>query len=82
MPEDLKLSQIDSSQLLPPFRVVRNHCQIIFACYFRKMSIVGWLFVAVVYLAVAQRQPIRVDYKVLQLLQRGRADTDFVRTQI
>ena len=45
MPEDLKLSQIGSSQLPPPFRglhspVVRKHCQIIFACYFRKSSIV------------------------------------------
>ena len=44
MPEDLKLSQIDSSQLPPPFRGlhspgVRKHCQIIFACYFRKSSI-------------------------------------------
>ena len=41
MPEDLKLSQIGSSQLPPPFRGlhspgVRKHCQIIFACYFRK----------------------------------------------
>ena len=39
MPEDLKLSQIGSSQLPPPFRGlhspgVRKHCQIIFACYF------------------------------------------------
>ena len=38
MPEDLKLSQIGSSQLPPPFRGlhspgVRKHCQIIFACY-------------------------------------------------
>ena len=44
MPEDLKLSQISSSQLLPPFRGlhyprVRKHCQIIFACYFRKSSV-------------------------------------------
>ena len=44
MPEDLKLSQIDSSQLPPPFRGlhspgIRKHCQIIFACYFRKSSI-------------------------------------------
>ena len=44
MPEDLKLSQIGSSQLLPPFRGlhspgVRKHCEIIFACYFRKSSI-------------------------------------------
>ena len=44
MPEDLKLSQIGSSQLTPPFRGlhspgVRKHCQIIFACYFRKSSI-------------------------------------------
>ena len=44
MAEDLKLSQIGSSQLPPPFRGlhspgVRNHCQIIFACYFRKSSI-------------------------------------------
>ncbi len=44
MPEDLKLSQIGSSQLPPPFRGlhspgVRKHCQIIFACYFRKSSI-------------------------------------------
>ena len=41
MPEDLKLSQIGSSQLPPPFRGlhspgVRKHCQIIFACYFQK----------------------------------------------
>ena len=46
MPEDLKLSQIGSSQLPPPFRglhspAVRKHCQIIFACYFRKSSIVS-----------------------------------------
>ena len=45
MPEDLKLSQIGSSQLPPPFRGlhspgVRKHCQIIFACYFRKSSII------------------------------------------
>ena len=45
MPEDLKLLQIGSSQLPPPFRGlhsprVRKHCQIIFACYFRKSSIV------------------------------------------
>ena len=37
-------------------------------------------------LAVAQPQPIRVDYKVLQLLQSerwgSRADTDLVRTEI
>ena len=44
MPEDLKLSQIGSSQLPPPLRGlhspgVRKHCQIIFACYFRKSSI-------------------------------------------
>ena len=44
MPEDLKLSQIGSSQPLPPFRGlhspgVRKHCQIIFACYFLKSSI-------------------------------------------
>ena len=44
MPKALKLSQIGSSQLLPPFRglhspEVRKHCQIIFACYFRKSSI-------------------------------------------
>ena len=44
MPEDLKLSQISSSQLPPPFRGlhspgVRKHCQITFACYFRKSSI-------------------------------------------
>ena len=44
MPEDLKVSQIGSSPLPPPFRGlhspgVRKHCQIIFACYFRKSSI-------------------------------------------
>ena len=44
MPEDIKLSQIGSSQLPPPLRGlhspgVRKHCQIIFACYFRKSSI-------------------------------------------
>ena len=44
MPEDLKLSQIGSSPLPPPFRGfhspgVRKRCQIIFACYFRKSSI-------------------------------------------
>ena len=42
--EDLKLLQIGSSQLPPPFRGlhspgVRKHCQIIFACYFRKLSV-------------------------------------------
>ena len=42
MPEDLKLSQIGSSQLPPPFRGLHSkHCQIIFACYFRKSSIMG-----------------------------------------
>ena len=45
MPEDLKVSQIGSSPLPPPFRGlhspgVRKLCQIIFACYFRKSSIV------------------------------------------
>ena len=44
MPEDLKVSQIGSSPLPPPFRGlhppwVRKHCQIIFGCYFRKSSI-------------------------------------------
>ena len=44
MPEDLKLSQIGSSQLPPPLRGlhspgVRKRCQIIFACYFHKSSI-------------------------------------------
>ena len=44
MPEDLKVSQIGSSQLPTPFRGlhspgVRKHCQIIFAYYFRKSSI-------------------------------------------
>ena len=44
MPDDLKVSQIGSSPLPPPFRGlhspgVRKHCQIIFACYFRKSSI-------------------------------------------
>ena len=44
MPEDLKVSQIGSSPLPPPFRGlhspgVRKHCQIVFACYFRKSSI-------------------------------------------
>ena len=44
MPEDLKLSQISSSPLPPPFRGLhspggRKHCQIIFACYFWKSSI-------------------------------------------
>ena len=44
MPEDLKLSQIGSSQPPPPFRGlhspgVRKYCQITFACYFRKSSI-------------------------------------------
>ena len=44
IPEDLKLSQIGSSPLPPPFRGlhspgVRKYCQIIFACYFPKSSI-------------------------------------------
>ena len=44
MPEDLKVSQIGSSPLPPPFRGllspgVRKHGQIIFARYFRKSSI-------------------------------------------
>ena len=44
MPEDLKLLQIGSSQLPPPFRGlhsprVRKHCQITIACYFQKSSI-------------------------------------------
>jgi len=48
MSEDLKLSQIGSSLLPPPFRGlhspgVRKHCQIIFACYFRKPSNIHWL---------------------------------------
>ena len=39
MPEDLKVSQIGSSPMPPPFRGlhspgVRKHCQIIFDCYF------------------------------------------------
>ena len=45
MPEDLKLSQIGSAPLPLPFGGlhspgVRKHCQIMFACYFRKSSIV------------------------------------------
>ena len=48
MPEDLILSQIGSSQLPPPFRGlhspgVRKHCQIIFACYSRKSTIMGFI---------------------------------------
>ena len=44
MPKDLKVSQIGSSPLPPPFRGlhslgVRKHCQIIFTCYFRKSSV-------------------------------------------
>ena len=44
MPQDLKVSQIGSSPMPPPFRGlhspgVRKHYQIIFACYFRKSSI-------------------------------------------
>ena len=39
MPEDLKVSQIGSSPLPPPFSKKIEHCQIIFACYFRKSSI-------------------------------------------
>ena len=47
MPKDLNPSLIGSSQLPPPFRGihspgVRKHCQIIFACYFRKSCIVGY----------------------------------------
>ena len=47
MPEDLKVSQMGSSPLPPPFRGlhspgVRKHCQIIFACYFRKLSNQKW----------------------------------------
>ena len=54
MPEDLKLSQIGSSPLPPPFRElhspgVRKHCQIIFACYFRKSSIRDRLFAKTTY---------------------------------
>ena len=46
MPEDLKLSQIGSSQMLPPFRGlhspgVRKHCQIIFACYFCYLPVIS-----------------------------------------
>ena len=52
MPEDLKLSQIGSSPLPPPFRGlhshgVRKHCQIIFACYFRKSSVISLVCVCV-----------------------------------
>ena len=64
MPEDLKLSQIGSSPLPTPFRGlhspgVQKHCQIIFACYFRKSSIISqrpkrteddtysWLFIGI-----------------------------------
>ena len=48
LPEDLKLSQIGSSPLPPPFRGlhspgVRKHCQIIFACCFQKSSITRML---------------------------------------
>ena len=44
MPEDLKLSQIGYPPQPPPSRGlhspgVRKHCQMIFACYFRKSSI-------------------------------------------
>ena len=55
MPEDLKLPEIGSSQLPLAFRGlhspgVRKHCQIIFACYFRKSSIVlSLLFPEIVY---------------------------------
>ena len=49
MPEDLKVSQIGSSPLPPPFKGlhspgVRKHCQIIFACYFQKSSVGFWFF--------------------------------------
>ena len=51
MPEDPKLLQIGSSPVPPPFRGlhspgVRKHCQIIFACYFRKSSITQLLVLA------------------------------------
>ena len=46
MPEDLKVSQIGSSPLPPPFRGlhspgVRKHCQILFAWSFLTLSITG-----------------------------------------
>ena len=49
MPEDLKVSQIGSSPLPPPFRGlhsprVKKHCQIIFACYFWKLFIEDVLY--------------------------------------
>ena len=54
MPEDLKVSQIGSSPLSPPFRGlhspgVRKHCQIIFACYFRKSSVNFYFFLNHIY---------------------------------
>ena len=77
MPEDLKLSQIGSSQLPPPFRGlhspgVRKHCQIIFACYFRKSSIstlspflIGRMFVRPNILRTLRRTMIRFLIELL-----------------
>ena len=70
MPEDLKLSQIGSSQLPPPLRGlhspgVRKHCQIIFACYFRKSSIL---------LILIERESVCV------LLLDGKGNAVFVTT--
>ena len=52
-------------------------------CYVRKKVLAKTPFV---FLAVIQRQPVRVNYKVLQLFQSGRrgehVDTDFVPTEI
>ena len=59
MPEDLKVSQIGSSPLPPPFRGlhspgVRKHCQIIFACYFWKSFIVVAVVVVIVVVVVVR----------------------------
>ena len=72
MPEDLKLSQIGSSQLPPPFRGlhspgVRKHCQIIFACYFRKSSIVYRKSFCFMSSAFSACRPFNSNFKLFAL---------------
>ena len=81
MPQDLKLSQISSSLLLPPFRGlhspgVRKHCPIIFTCYFREATVskykVGHCSPMGDFVVVANITIIKVNSVTKQWLSEGK----------
>ena len=85
MPEDLKLSQIGSSPLPPPFRGlhsprVRKHCQIIFACYFRKSSI--WKKSLISYRADGEGSQTDRKRFVMDVISRHKEEVDDVELHV